>query len=726
MTQTDTRRKAISGSAIRAFLIGGVLGLDSVSYHIAMAALIFSGPLAGYLGLGSGLFLLAAAFSTLVLVWRSAIPAAVSNVQDAALAVLAPAVAIAVVQVSSPEAALATALAILGLTAVTTGAVLLSMAKLKADRLARVMPFSVAAGFLAASGWLLVSAALVLAAEVSSVWQLAEIASDPDSQRNLALTVAFGLSLWVLSHFFGISAILALIALGFFLFYGILSQLGMSVEDARTVGDLPSIAADGFAELPDPGLVRLIDWTALGGALPLVAAAVTVNIIGFFLNITGVELGARRDVDIAHEMNVTGSANIAVGVFGSGGVFLASGVTLLASRLRLQSRAVGIAVGAICFLAFFFANAFIPYVPHFLTNGFILFIGLTMLEDWLFRTRKRLDRTEWLVVLAIVLTTAIAGMIPAILLGIALAVVKFVVAYARLPVIRRAAPLTAWASSVDRSKTARAVLAEEGKSVFVIELAGYIFFGSAEQILDTVRARLKDAPRLRICVLDFAGVTGLDSATYAAFEKLGQVVQAARAEVILASLAPEDASGLERWGLDLAGGTPFRLAPSRDAALTAIEDRIAGAESTDEGDPVELFLPHEMPEDARALFARTERLDLRPTQLVIEAGASDRDIFFVLSGRLSVFITTDNGQRLRVRSMLRGTIVGEVARYLGGPRTADVSADVPSVVLALREAEIDRLERDAPALSALLHRLVARNLAETVAKTNRVLSARGG
>jgi SulP family sulfate permease len=58
-----------------------------------------------------------------------------------------------------------------------------------------------------------------------------------------------------------------------------------------------------------------------------------------------------------------------------------------------------------------------------------------------------------------------------------------------------------------------------------------------------------------------------------------------------------------------------------------------------------------------------------------------------------------------------GVVVGEVAMYSGVPRTADVVAEGPTVVLRLSGTEIARLETEDPELAAALHRWLATTIA---------------
>jgi SulP family sulfate permease len=73
--------------------------------------------------------------------------------------------------------------------------------------------------------------------------------------------------------------------------------------------------------------------------------------------------------------------------------------------------------------------------------------------------------------------------------------------------------------------------------------------------------------------------------------------------------------------------------------------------------------------------------------------------------------------------MRPGVVVGEVSLYLGTGSTAEVAADVPSVVLRLRRTELERLQREDPEVAARIHRWFATMLAERLAETIRALDA---
>jgi len=75
---------------------------------------------------------------------------------------------------------------------------------------------------------------------------------------------------------------------------------------------------------------------------------------------------------------------------------------------------------------------------------------------------------------------------------------------------------------------------------------------------------------------------------------------------------------------------------------------------------------------------------------------------------------------MRLRSVSPGVIVGEIAMYLRGPRTADVVAETPCVVLRLSRTALERMEAEDPRLAAALHRRLAVALAARASDSLRV------
>jgi len=123
------------------------------------------------------------------------------------------------------------------------------------------------------------------------------------------------------------------------------------------------------------------------------------------------------------------------------------------------------------------------------------------------------------------------------------------------------------------------------------------------------------------------------------------------------------------------------------------------------------------------LAAHLERVSVPEGSVLIHQDDPPGDVYVLESGRLGVETTTAEGSRIRLRTLRPGVVVGEVTLYTGVARTADVVAEVPSVVLRIGRESIERLEAEEPELAAALHRWLATTLAERLSDTRGAVDA---
>jgi SulP family sulfate permease len=719
------------GSAWQAALLGLVLGVDAIGHCVALATLCFAGALVGGLGLATAAFLASTALVTLVLVRLSGFGNAIGIAQDTSIAILAPAAAYAATQAAGgTDASIATALAVIGAASVLSGLAFLAVGALGLGRIVRLVPYPVAAGFLASSGYLLALAALLILTESSSLGGAFAHLGRTEAWIGVlpAIALAAALTLAV-KRGLGSPGVLAVILGAIAIFYVAITVTGTGGDGARALDLLPPVSPAEEERVGLPGLYALIDWTAVLAAAPVLAAVVLINLIGLLLNVSGVELAIRRDIDVDRELRVTGLANLVIGGFGGATGYMTSGSTAVAQRIGIESRVLGLSFVIVTGAGCFFAAAIVAAVPVFVAAGLLLFIGVSMLDDWLLAMRHRLMRLDWLIVLGIVALTAILGILPAIGIGLGLAVLAFAVGYARLPVVRQASDASRRRSTLDRPAAETAVLDAEGGRIRILHLQGYLFFGSVEKLIDTLQAELGQTRGAggggAALILDFGSVTGLDSAGCAAIGKLGYVARAHQVGVHLAAMPAEVLATIRRWGLEISPRSGLWLWPDLDAALEACEnDLVLSALGSLPGVSVSGLLdslggPHPRSAD---LVARLEPIDLQSGDALIRHGTQSGDVFFLERGRLAVVIQGAKGQRIRVRSLAPGAVVGEVARYRDRRRTADVVAEVPSRVYRLSEASFEEIERDDRDLAALVHAILARSLSDKVVQTSRLVS----
>lgn len=709
-------------------MIGAIAGMDNLTAALAMGALMFSGPISEGMGLGVGVVLLGGALLALAIALRSLLPNSIALVQETTVAILAAAIVTMTVQTAGDtEVKIATAIGLIGVSSIITGLLFWLVGRLKLGGMVRFLPYPVIAGFLAGSGWLLVDGAASMLTDHGIGIGFLQALGQTEILWRILPAVALACAMFLLLGRFSHPATMPLIMIGAVaVFYIVLQVSGMSVETARALGYLPPVNSSGGIELPTPTLLGKIDWWAVAMAWPSLLVVAGLSIIGLMLNITGLELALGRDLDVNAELRSSGIANMLSGGVGGPSGYVGLSMTALAQKTGATGRSAGIATAVFMLVGLFAAGSLIFQVPVFLTGGFVLFLGVELLKEWLIDTRSKMPSSEWLVIAVIVATVASVGFMEGLAVGLLVSSAVFVVRYSRLPVVRLQATGVEQRSTVDRSPAAVKFLSNHGDTIEIVQLQGYLFFGTADRVVDLVRLRLAapDKVPLRFIVLDFRDVSGADSAAISCFAKIRRLVEAEDVKVCLTSVPADLLDNLAMAGIEFGADQPMQIDTDLDHALERVEEAILFGQG--EGDVDTSLLKHfaaTIGQHPRlsSLIDNMTKLEMKPDDVLIRQGDDANDVFFVATGRVRVQITLPGGNVLRVRTMLAGAIVGEIALYLHQPRTADVIVDAPSDIYRLSAADLARLEQDDPELAALAHRLLACNLSEKLSVANKMI-----
>lgn len=724
---TKTAEKPVSRGIFPALAAGGILGVDAVGFCVAMATLVFASTLSEGLAVGTAVFLLSTFVIVFTLQMFSGIRGALGMVQDTSISILAPAVAVAVIGVEgSVTAKFMTALAVLGTSTLATGLVFLCVGGFRLGRIMRVLPYPVAAGFLASSGWLLFYASVLVSTGADNAAQVFERASDAGVLTSLLLAIGLALVLLVTLHIRpGVNAVLVVLLVAIVSFYAVCAAMGISQDVARDMGFLPSLPEAGKGVTLSLASFGLIDWLQVLVVAPTLMIVVIVNLVGMLLNTGGGELATQSEVDINKELQSTGAANLLIGLMGGIASYITAGSTAVATRLGAAPRYVGIGFSITVLIGFFLAREIVLSVPTFVAAGLLSFIGISMLVDWCWDTKKRMTNLDWLTIIGILLITITIGILQAVLAGLVFALVAFAISYARIPVIRKNVASGSRSSSVDRRVQDGEVLRENASRIQLYELQGYLFFGSVEDLIDAIRDRVQSSQSSNYVILDFSNVSGVDSATCAALEKLVVRTRPYHVSLHMSGVSEKSHNIMQSWGMELNDANGFRLWDDTDAAIEFCENTLLLDVATETGhswDPSHAVESDWGGVSFAPLREQMERITLEKGEALISVGDSSQDIFFLETGRLGVFIAAEGDQKKRVRSMVDGAIIGELAFYLNLPRTADIIAELDSVVLKLSVTQIAKIAETDPSLHAALQTLLGKTLAEKVLRMNSFVS----
>jgi SulP family sulfate permease len=376
----------------------------------------------------------------------------------------------------------------------------------------------------------------------------------------------------------------------------------------------------------------------------------------------------------------------------------------------------------------FAGTSLLVYFPKLILGGVLLFLGMDFLYDWVVMGWSKLNPLDYLVVTLILVVIATTGYLAGVAVGLAVMIILFVINYSRVEVVRHALSGAELSSNVERCERKRQVLKGFGEQTCILQLQGFIFFGTSDKLLEHIRARLSDTQRLpvRFITLDFRHVSGLDSSAVFSFIKCRQIAEGQGINMIFTDVDDKIYRKLETGGL-FEAGADILLFPDLDRGLEWCEEHYL----EEQGD-LKTSVPPSLYE--RLLFAgfqealavrlidNLEKVNINKGEYLAHQGEVAHDLFFIEGGELSIYLELENDERVRLQKLDMRTVVGELRLNLNTTRTASIIADESSVAYRLSRSALNEVRQGDPDLAAALHEYVARLLAERLADTTRLLA----
>lgn len=725
-----------SASFLPNLFAGAISGTLVVTFGISLAALVFTGAVAKHLASGIGVVLATSFVMGTIASLLSSFRPVIAAPQENTSVILALMVA-SIAQKARADAAFPTILATLGLTAMATGALFLTLGLLRLGKIVRFIPYPVVGGFLAGTGWLLVKGALSFLTGVDVTLDTLDVLIAPGAFIQWLPALCFGVVLTALlrryHHFLMLPGLLAG---GILLFYAMVGASGLGVEGASAQGFLLGPFPDGGL-WPPIALSELshIDWVVLRSNAGSMAAVTVLAAISLLLNASGLELATEEEVDLDRELRATGLGNLVAGTFGGLVGYLSLSESSLNHKIGARSRVTGLLCAVLNVIILFVGATAVSYFPKPVLGGMLVFLGLSFLLETVYDAWFRLPRGEYALVLLILFVVVTLGFLEGVAVGIVISSFLFAVNYARIDVVKNAISGVTLRSKAARSAASESILQQMGDQVYVMQLQGYIFFGTAYYLLQRVQQRLLagEATQARYVVIDFRHVDGIDASAVVSFTRMRKLAEAQRATLSFTDLPPAVKKQLERGGgideKSLAGhpdapsliGPTIRLFADLDHGLEWCEDQILRYNTDSRPSTDVLSREFEAVSRHRELVARIlgylERLDTPAGFELFRAGELSNDLYLIESGELEAWIELADGRPKRLRTMGPGSVVGEAALYLGAARSASVRTTRPSTLYRLSMPALERMTYEAPRLAAAFHQFVAKLLAERLVHT---------
>lgn len=699
-----------------------------VTFGLSYALLIFSGPLSPHLSFGVAVTFVGSAVFALLLGLGSSLPFAIGG-PDSSTAAVTGLLASSLVErivASDPSAPLLMpVLVMLGLSTIVTGMVMCGLGLTRMGRAIRYVPYPVVGGFLGATGLLIVLGAIRVITNLPLQWTTLHEFANVTTLSELAAACAMALVLYLTWHRsrtpFGLPVILICGVIVAHLAFWI---IGISPDQARAMGWTFQPPSSSTYMLPwNVDALVGFPWSTVPDLLGNVIAVVFVTAACTLFNTTGLEVATHREANLERELNITGFANIVAGALGGYAGCISVSRTILNFGSGGRGRLSGLTVAAVSFLMLWVAPGLLSHMPKFVLGGLLICLGADQLHKWIVESRKRLTRTEYVSLLAIIVIIVQWGFVAGILIGIVIGCATFAFSAARIESIKYSFDGAEYRSSLDRSRDDQDVLLAHGGKIQGLKLQSYLFFGSANRLYQHVKLLLQENPECRYLLFDFKLVTGIDSSAAYSFAQIKRSAHEVGVHLVLVHLSAVAERALR--SSDFIDST-VTLIDELDHALEWCENEIIAQhqglaqEEANLRDWFTRILDSE--HDADELIRRCQRIEVDGGEVIVRAGDAADSMHFILDGRVGIMVPADDTRTTRVRSLGRYTTIGEMGLVSHAPRSATIQAEIPSVLYVLNTLQFEAIRDEDPALSHKLLTYFVSVMAERLSFANRTIA----
>jgi SulP family sulfate permease len=468
-----------------------------------------------------------------------------------------------------------------------------------------------------------------------------------------------------------------------------------------------------------------VDTSFVVSVLPQILTIGFLALLTQSMSLSALMAAGTQDLDTSSEIEEMGAGNVLCAVIASppGGTDVVQ--SMLYEEYGASSRWMPLISGGVCVVMAVFGSAVIPWMPKVLVGATVFLFAYQLFYDWLHENVRGFQPIDYAIVLIILGTVIFVGFMPGILTGILLALLLFVLRYSMISAIQGQHSLATYRSSVERSQSSNAILDAHGAEGLIYSLRGFLFFGTANAVLDTIRDDARAQFELQGILLDMKRVTGMDISALNTFVQINSLCERSGVKLIYSGVEAETRESLLMLGaVTLDHGQPLMF-PEADYAVEYMEDVLlslyqAEAESMTIYDHLSGILDDL--EKVRILLEHMKRVEVSASEILFEQGDEDNGLYMLERGSMTALIGTEHNGFKRVKKFRPGALIGEMSAYTADrKRTATIVADEASVLYHLSAEKLARLDLEDLKLTASIHELVARTLGGRIAYMNRRL-----
>jgi SulP family sulfate permease len=714
-------------------LAGVISAVLQIAYCISFSALIFQGTIVSGFPLGLAALIMGTAVTGAVIALTSTLSPANGGPDSPAVAVmsvLAGSVAVSLAaKGASTEAIITNVLVALSVSTLFTGVLLFGVGALRLGQWLRFVPYPVIAGFLAASGLLLITGGIEVVTQTNltlspSSWEI--LYSLPYAPQ-IVVGLLFAISIPLVGRWVPNFLALPLAFAGFVVLLDVVLFGLVQDETVRHFWFLPHLGKFALWWPISAVLDDEVDWSVITQSSVEIGAVCGVMAIALLLDVSSLEVARQKSADLDKEFRTNGIANLLASVVGGLAGSLSMNGCLLLDESGAVTRWSGVLVAVVCAIVLLSGADIGSVVPKAILGGLLAYLGVAIFVE-LLRSPAQHSLTDSALAIVMMLVIINFGYLMGVVLGVIGACLLFALSYSRIGVIRRHLTRQVFSSNVQRSSQQARILQKEGKRIHVFWLSGFIFFGSSNGLFERIKMAIEaqQAEPVGYVVLDFSAVPGLDSSAVLSLIKLRNYCNEHGVTLAFSDLTDAMRLSFQKVGF-FGEGEPHRVFTSRNEALEWCEDMVLTRHEAEEtpADSFEAWLATELggAAEVKNIVRYFKRHELQVGDLLFEQGEPSDCVEIITSGCVTITRKDEQGRSIRLRRMVSYAVVGEMGFYRGVPRTADVVAEKVSVAYRLTREAFKRMRAQDPTAASAFDALIIHLLSDRVEFADREISA---
>ena len=707
-------------------------GLDNALWCYAFATVIFAGTLTQFLPLLVVVLLCGWALLGVFVALTSDNDLHIVSLDEQAVVVLASIAGLLVVELGEERVGshgLATMLAVMSLSSLAVAFFFWVVGHYRLTRLLELMPYPVICGFMAGIGWLLLEAGVGIAVDPRGTESTFEVLKDFDQLSKLLIFIAGAIILLISVNRFRRAWALPLASLGLVIvFYLVVAVRGYGKDELVAAGWLFDIPYNPGGAL---GMLQSLSFSQIdsGFLLSVVPQILTIAFLALLtqsMSLSALMAAGNYNLDTSSEMEDMGVGNVLCAAIASPPGSTDVIASTLYREFGASSRWMPLITSFVCVVMAVFGSAVISWMPKLLVGSTVFLFAYQLFSEWMYENVRGFQPIDFAIVLIILGTVVFVGFMPGIAVGVLLALLLFVLRYSMISAVQAQYSLSSYRSSVERSQSSNEVLDEHGVEGLVYTLRGFLFFGTANAILDTIRddARVRTA-NYRLILLDLKRVTGMDISALNTFVQIRAICEMSGVKLLYSGVQEGTRHSLLMMdAISREYGQPL-IFPEADYAVEYMEDVLLQVHAHQEEEPSiheHLSKIFDDEQKVTVLLEHMQEVVVAKGETLFAQGAPDSGLYMLQKGSMTALIGTVHNGLKRVKKFRPGALIGELSGYTPERvRTATVVADEDSVLYHLSSEKRAELDTEDLILSASIHELVARTLGTRISYMNRRL-----